>query len=431
MKVTKAERGDWLRYRVLFTALMPLLAAYTAWQALQNRDGRYWRERFGRYRPGEPADVWLHAASVGEVHAAAPLVKHLSLQYPDQQLLVTTVTPSGARAVRDRLPASVRHAYLPLDRPRAVSAFLRRFRPRCGLIMETELWPCLFKACSEADIPLAIVNGRLSLRTLDAAAWFRRLYGQCLARTACVLARSESDRLNYIRLGARPETARNVGNIKFAALEPDRPITPIELGRPYAVAASTRDGEEKAVVRAWRNAGRDDHLLVIVPRHPKRLATILRDLKGSRLAVRSRGEKIGVDTEIYIADTFGELERFIAGAVLVFMGGSLVPKGGQNLLEPAAQGKAVIVGPHMENFQPETALLKEQEAVCQVASEGELAEAFRRLLQEPAIRQLMGEAARRTVQERRDIAERYLNELEACLPEVFRRQDSPYFERAT
>ncbi|SCZ51926.1 3-deoxy-D-manno-octulosonic acid transferase [Thiohalomonas denitrificans] len=417
-----AERRDWLRYRVLITALMPLLGAYTAWQALQNRDGRYRRERFGRYRPGKPADLWLHAASVGEVHAAAPLVKHLSLRYPDQQLLVTTVTPSGARAVRDRLPASVRHAYLPLDRPRAVSAFLRRFRPRCGLIMETELWPCLFKACSDAGTPLAIVNGRLSPRTLGAAAWVRRLYARSLARTACVLARSDSDRLNYIRLGARRETTRSVGNIKFAVLEPDRPVAPIELGRPYAVAASTRDGEEKMVVRAWRAAGRDDHLLVIVPRHPKRLSAILRDLKGLRLAVRSRDEAVSGETEIYIADTFGELGHFIAGAVLVFMGGSLVPKGGQNLLEPAALGKAVIVGPHMENFQSETALLKEQAAICQIASEGELAGAFRRFLQEPAIRESMGEAARRTVQERCDIAERYLDELETCLPEVFRRQ---------
>ncbi len=415
----KAARHDWFRYRALLGGLMPLLAIYTGWQAFKHRDGRYLRERLGHFGSGGQTDYWLHAASVGEVNAAAPLIRQFCAQHPSKRLLITTVTPSGAKTVHDRLPASVAHAYLPLDRPRAMRAFLQRYQPRFGLIMETELWPVLFRMCEEAGTPLAIINGRLSPRTLRSVAWIRRLYAETLSRTRCVLARSESDRLRYIRLGADPERTRSVGNIKFAALEPDRRFTPIPLGRPYVVAASTRDGEEKRVVQAWRHAGREDHLLVIVPRHPKRLSAILRDLKGTRTAVRSRGEASTRETEVYIADTFGELERFIAGAELVFMGGSLVPKGGQNLLEPAAQGKAVIVGPHMDNFTTETALLAGQDAIWQVSSEEGLAEAFRTLLNEPASRQQMGNAARRAVRERTDIAEHYLSELEACLADVF------------
>ncbi len=273
--------------------------------------------------------------------------------------------------------------------------------------METELWPNLYSQCREQSIPLIIVNGRLSARTLNAKPWLRRLYRLCLRQVTAVLARSEQDRLGFIALGGSNEQCKTIGNIKFAAAPAATASKPIELKRPYVLAASTREQEEKLLVEAWKESGISDRLLVIVPRHPKRLSQILDDLQGESVSVRSRGETITDTTRIYLADTFGELTGFISGAELVFMGGSLVPKGGQNLLEAAALGKAPLFGPHMENFLTEAEVLLNQGGAIQVADPHQLAQEFRRLLGDSELLHEMGERARTVVDERRDMAERY------------------------
>jgi 3-deoxy-D-manno-octulosonic-acid transferase len=412
MNRPRARRLDWWRYRLALAALAPAIVLYTLWKGLRYRDLRYVRERLGLAAPGA-AELWLHAASVGEVNAALPLLRGLLQRYGTGRLLVTTNTPTGARALARQLPA-VAHGYLPVDWRFAVDRFLAGARPRLALIMETELWPALYAGCAARGVPPIVVNGRLSPRTLRTAAWLRRLYAEALGGCAAVLARAECDRAGFLRLGAAPDRCETVGNIKFAAAAAG-PIAPVVLGRPYVVAASTREGEETPLLQAWRQTARGDRVLVIVPRHPERLPAIRRrlDAAGARYSVRSRGEAVDAATEVYLADTFGELAGFYAGADAVFVGGSLVPKGGQNLIEPAALGRPVVVGPHMENFQAETRLLLQAEAVRQVGSPAALAATLSELLAEPAAAAALGLRARAAVAAEADVAERYLSAIEA------------------
>lgn len=400
------------RYNLLLRLLALPILAYTLWQTLRERDLRYLRERLGFYRAAPTTrPIWLHAASVGEVNAALPLLESLARHYPQIPLLLTTTTPSGARIAAAKLPAAVHHVYFPIDWRRSVRRFLSVHRPHCALIMETELWPNLYNRCTTQAIPLIIVNGRLSTRTRKARPWLRQLYSLCLQQVRAVLARSEHDRLGFLSLGAPRERCEVIGNIKFSAAPSDSGIEPIDLKRPYILAASTREGEEKRVVEAWKKSGIRGRVLVIAPRHPKRLKQILSDLPGEAISVRSQGEAITDTTQIYLADTFGELPGFIAGAELVFMGGSLVAKGGQNLLEAAALGKVPLFGPYMDNFLCEAEVLLSHNGAVQVRDPTQLALAFRQLLGDEARRREMGRQAREVIDERRDMAERYREEI--------------------
>lgn len=408
------------RYRWLLQLGKPLLLGYTAWQGRQQGEARFYRERRGYYLQAEQdRPLWLHAASIGEFNGILPLIETLREHQPKLPLLLTTATPSSGQLALKRLPAGVSHAYLPVDWPQAVARFFDHFKPRAGVIMETELWPNLFATADARDIPLVIVNGRLSPRTLKAPAWLRRLYAQTLGHTRAILARSEEDRLAFIALGAAADRVSTIGNLKFSAVAEQAPA-PIDLGQPYVLAASTREGEEKLVVEAWCRTNQETHLLVIAPRHPQRRASIIQDLTGFglELAVRSRGERPGAGTGIYLADTFGELTGFISGAELVFMGGSLVPKGGQNLLEPAAMGKAIVCGPHMDNFSDETRLLLENGGLQMVDNVDGLAGVFSQLLEHAGQSASLGQAARQVVEARRDMAWRYYQSLQACLSQV-------------
>lgn len=401
---------------LIYRSLLWLLTPYLRWRFYKEGksygDSAYAKQRRGLGLPRFNAPpLWLHAASVGEFHALLPLIQALCQQHPPQTILLTTNTASSGKVARDKLPQGVTHAYLPVDQVHAMQRFLACCQPRLGIIMETELWPNLYRLCNQRDIPLVIINGRISEKTLRAPAWLRRLYRYCLQQTAQILARSELDRERFLRLGADGKRCRLLGNIKFAALNSEPP-SPIELGRDYVLAASSREEEERLIVQAWQQSGRDE-LLVIAPRHPQRLEAILNDLQpfGLNIAVRSRGEQPDATTHIYIADTFGELRSFIAGAQLVFMGGSLVDKGGHNILEPAALGKAVITGPHMANFLDETRILLEGEGLIQVDSVQALAQVIGELLQGTEKRQLLGENARATVARHADALERYLEAL--------------------
>lgn len=406
------------RYRLLFALLTPLWLGYTLWQALREKSWRYLRERCGYYRgTTAQAPLWLHAASVGELNAALPLIEALRARHPQTPLLLTTATVSSARLAARSLPAGVSHVFLPLDFRAAVQRFLNHYRPRCALIMETELWPNLYAGCAKRNIPLIIVNGRLSVRTRNAPRWLCRQYRCALQRTTAILARSEADRAGFIALGAPAERVQVIGNIKFSA-DIRAAAASLALPRPYVLAASTRDGEEALLWQAWQQAEHADRLLVIVPRHPKRLPEILRDLAlpAEQIAVRSRGQEITAHTRVYLADTFGELTGFMAGADLVFMGGSLVPKGGQNVLEAAHLGKALVFGPHMDNFADEARLLLEQDAAVQVTDAAALGTVFTALLAQPERRAALGGAAQQLVERRRDMATRYAVALEEwCL----------------
>lgn len=421
MNPRRSRTLDRLRYWLVIVGLSPALLVYTLWTAWRHRSMRYLRQRLGLFSRQPSVSYWLHAASVGEVNAIAPLVRLLRQRYPQRSLLITTNTPTGADTVERQFDGEVTHAYLPLDWPMAVQRFLCAFRPRCALIVETELWPNLYRLCERRKIPIVIVNGRLSSRTLKTGRWLRRLYGDAVSGCRAILARSDSDCANFMKLGAAPEQCQVIGNIKFSALTTPDEVAPFDAKRPYLLAASTREDEEKQIVDAWRELPSPRPLLIIAPRHPQRLGAITQVLDGRqiRYAVRSREESLSDTCEVYVADTLGELVPFLLGAELVFMGGSLVPKGGQNLLEPALLGKAVIVGPHMDNFADETRLLRDEGAIIQVADKQELTSAMQALLNDPQRRRELGEQARNLVNSQRDMAERYFEQIDALCLERF------------
>ncbi len=405
-----------LFYRTLLWLFTPILRWRFAREGQRYRDPLFSAQRRGRYHPEFIGGcIWFHAASVGEVNALLPLIEALHSEHPEQSILLTSNTASSGAVARDKLPTGVSHAYLPFDWPEAMQHFLASVQPRLGIIMETELWPNLYRLCREGETPLVIVNGRVSAKTLRAPRWLRRLYRDTLQGTSEILARSELDRERFLRLGANPARCRVVGNIKFAVLD-HAPPAPIELPRDYVLAASSRDEEEVLIAEAWQQSRRNE-LLVIAPRHPHRLATILQELKPFKLktAVRSRGELPDATTQLYIADTFGELRGLMAGAKLVFMGGSLVAKGGHNILEPAALGRAVITGPHMENFHDECRVLLNGGGIVQVSSLKELSEAFNALLQDEVKRRQLGDNALLTLTQQADVAKRYLEALRPYL----------------
>jgi 3-deoxy-D-manno-octulosonic-acid transferase len=401
-----------LKYNALLWALSAPLTIFTIGQALRRGGWRYALQRLGwAYPRFSQRPIWLHAASVGEVIAALPLIERLQTRDSKALILITTATATGAAVAAARLPASVKHAYLPIDWRGAVRRFLRTTQPRCALIMETELWPNLYRGCNAADIPLVLVNGRLSARTLQAGTWMRSVYGATLACVDAVLARSETDRSAFVELGTPTDRVTVVGNIKFSVSSYSHNVAPINIARPYLLAASTHHDEEFLLARLWQNLAHGEHLLVIAPRHPQRAKSILDQLATLRLsvAVRSRGDAISAQTEVYLADTLGELPALINGAALVFMGGSLVPVGGHNILEPARAGKALLFGPYMRNFADEARALLSADAAVQVLDVPTLGEHITRLLGDPQQCDELGNRAKSLLGDYANIADRYLD----------------------
>ncbi|MFK2878503.1 lipid IV(A) 3-deoxy-D-manno-octulosonic acid transferase [Rhodanobacter hydrolyticus] len=400
--------------RFLYTLAMylvtPLIVLRLALRGFRSRP-YYWRwaERFGFFKaPLNLRDsLWVHAVSVGEVNAAEPLIKALKRDYPDAPLVVTTVTPTGTARVRQLFGGSVFHVYLPYDLPYAVNRFLAGVRPRLALIVETEIWPNLYFACRRRGIPLMIVNARLSERSLRGYRP-RPLRGMVRAALGCVdmvAAQSRTDAARYRLIGAPAERVMVCGNLKYDMPVPqDAPVAGARLrehwgaSRPVWIAASTHEGEEQAVLEAHLAVlkGLPDALLLIAPRHPERF----RPLEN---AVRSLGFAAGsysVDGmpapshQVFVIDAMGQLMPFYAAAGLAFVGGSLVPIGGHNVLEPASLGTPVLVGPQTFNFEEITTSLIEEGGALRVPDRESLGEAVQRLLLDDERRHGMGRAAR-------------------------------------
>lgn len=415
----KPRRDSSLRKYSLLLGLLGLPAfLYTAWQAWRYDDRRYLTERLGlaKYTPG-PFDIWLHAASVGEVNAVLPLVELIVRRHPDLSLIFTVNTPTGGMTARDKLPASVVIHYMPIDWQFAVERFTVCVKPRALLVTETEVWPNLYLHCYHKGIHLTIINGRLANRTLSASRWIKRVYCRALEEVYWILARSKQDSDNFLAMGAKEQYTKVIGNIKFSTTSQNM-VEPFVTNRPYVLAASTRDGEERLIAECWKKLAPERRFLIIVPRHPKRLSQILRDLQplDLNIAIRSRNEPITEHTQIYLANTFGELTRFIAGSQFVIMGGSLKPYGGQNILEVARAGKGVIFGPYMDNFSNEAELFVQHEAGLQIKTDAELCATIARLLSEPERASHLGENGLTLMKTTGDMTERYLTELEMLLP---------------
>ncbi len=382
-------------------------------------------ERFGRPGRGRPegALIWVHGASVGESLSILPLIERLLAVRPDVGILVTTGTVTSARLMGDRLPDGAFHQFVPIDRRAEVRRFLDHWRPDLALWLESELWPNLLAETAGRGTPIVLVNARLSRRSF--MRW-RRWPGFArfvLSRFAQCLAQSEVDAERLKALGA--PSPRCPGNLKFAS--PPLPADDETLarlraelgGRTVWLAASTHPGEEAIVADAHeRLAGRFDNLLtVIVPRHPGRGQGVAREMtkRGLKVSLRSRGDAVAPDTAIYVADTMGELGLFYRLAGVVFIGGSLVPHGGQNPLEPAQLDCAILHGPHMTNFQPIVAALKTAGAAQEVADAGALAEAAGELLADPGECQRRAGAAGRVATGQAGVLDRYLEALAPVL----------------
>jgi 3-deoxy-D-manno-octulosonic-acid transferase len=407
--------GALLPYRAALWITSPLLLGYTLRRAARDGGALYLRQRLGAQMPELDAPLWIHCASVGEVNAALPLLKAIRARHPRLALLVTTNTPTGRATLLSRMNHEVTHSFLPLDFGFSISRFLQRLRPRCGLVMETELWPNLYEQCAASGIPLVLVNARLSERTLKAPAPMRAAYRHALSKVTAILAKSNADAGRFLSLGAPRERVETLGNIKFAAPTPNTPRAwPDLVGRPYWLAASTHHDEELRIARIWRHLSGNGQVLVIAPRHPERRVAILKQLRplGLATAVRSRGDAVTSHTRVYLADTVGELDALMAHATLVFMGGSMVRRGGHNILEPARLGKAILVGPHMDNFADEARALLATEAIFMVQDDRELGYALERLQADADLRAALGRRAASFMTQQADIAQVYVQRLE-------------------
>ena len=365
--------------------------------------------------------IWVHAASVGEVQAAIPLIKRLLNNIEKRPVLVTTTTPTGAARVSAVFAQQVQHAYLPYDTADAVHRFLKRIQPQCLVIIETELWPNLLKACVTQQIPVTLASARISARTAARYHYLRQLFSDVLPQVA-VVAQTSEDAERYYKLGALPERTQVAGNLKFD-IEVDQAT--IALGqhlkaalhaRPVWIAGSTHAGEEEQVLQAHRQvlAHQPDALLILVPRHPQRFAQVAQWLTAQpfKFVSRSTGHPPTSEDAVWLIDTVGELMSFYAASDVVFVGGSLVPIGGHNLLEPAALGLPVLTGPSVFNAPDICEALKAQHALAQVKSSQALAEKVIELLRSPMQRQAMGEAANRVVQQGRGALNKVLAQIQ-------------------
>ena len=407
-----------LVYRLIALLFLPAVFVYTLRRANQDGDRRYFWQRLGWKIPvRKDHPVWIHCASVGEVNAARPLIKRLIQDYPTLKFVLSTVTPTAAAVVKKTLPESVLHVYLPFDVRAGVRRFLQHIQPRVGLVLETEIWPGLFAEVRRRNIPLVVVNGRLTNKTLAAPRWIRAFIRQALKAVRLVLAKSEVDEQGYRQLGVAPSRIKVLGNIKFAATSESNCELTRLVERDYWLAASTHEDEERQLAEMIGAKEADPYLLVIVPRHPDRAAGIERQLEnlGVRYAVRSRHEIIGDDTQIYLADTLGELGELMQHAACVFMGGTLVPIGGHNLLEPAVLGKAIVCGPYLDNFMEEAELLKGANALVEVNNVDGLAQAIDRLLASSEEANERGQAAANAVATQAGILDRYVDALKGVI----------------
>lgn len=337
-----------------------------------------WLERFGIFTNAHIATggVWVHAVSVGEVVAAIPLISELLGNADTVPIIVTTTTPTGSARVRQAFGDKVTHVYLPYDLPIYINNFISRLAPKTLIIMETELWPNLLYTCKQRHLKICLVNARLSDNSFANYKKVKFLLRGMLQQIDIIAAQTDVDAKRFIELGADKHSVTIVGNLKF-----DVPMPIIKrdiLNRLVWVAASTHEGEEELIVQIYKSLKQKfpTLLLILVPRHPERFKDVANLLRTHNLSFvqRSAGACPKSDTDVWLGDTMGELDFFYAQADMAFVGGSLVPVGGHNLLEPVATGVATVTGPHIHNFREITAKLAIAKAVAVINSEQELTE---------------------------------------------------------
>lgn len=410
----------------IYVAAIPGLA----WQFWRNRriPGRRARLAgrlgFGSFLAGPT--IWIHAVSVGEMQAAAPLVRALLDRYPQYPVVISTLTPTGADRARQLFGEAVQLRYVPIDLPGSVRRFFDRVQPRLALILETELWPNLYAECGRRNVPLVLASARISPRSVGSYRRLVPLFRQTLSHGIIIAAQSERDVARFLSIGAAPERSHVTGNIKFDFELPAAVIgqgrdwrRTITSARPVWVAGSTHEGEEVLVLDAHRRVREKlpAALLVLVPRHPQRFAPVRELLlrRGEIHVSRSEATATGAEISVLLGDTMGDLMTFYAAADVAFVGGSLVPVGGHNLLEPAAAGCPVLTGPFCFNADAVLRLMVEAGAARVVRDSRDLARQVIGLLGNDAEREAMGAAGRRVLDENRGSLGRLLRLMELLL----------------
>ncbi|SFP76228.1 3-deoxy-D-manno-octulosonic-acid transferase [Geopseudomonas sagittaria] len=419
--------------RTLYTLLLHLALPLIALRLyLRGRKAPAYRQRIAerfafKLSPLKPGGIWVHAVSVGESIAAAPLIRALREHHPELPITVTCMTPTGSERIRALFGDQVQHCYLPYDLPWAAARFLDRARPKLAVIMETELWPNHIHQCARRGIPTVLANARLSAKSARGYARFAGLTRPMLAEMSWIAAQTEAEAERFRQLGARPECVSVTGSIKFdLTIDPELQSRAQALRaswgadqRPVWIAASTHAGEDEIILAAHRRllAEKSDSLLILVPRHPERFEAVhvLCQREGFATVRRSSGQPVGEGDQLLLGDTMGELLFLYALADVAFVGGSLVPNGGHNLLEPAALGLPVLSGPHLFNFLEIAAQLREAGALAEVADTQALHEAVQQLQADSARRQRMGQAGLGVLKANQGALERLLNGLERLL----------------
>jgi len=416
-------------YTLFFYLLLPLIFLRLAWRAW--RAPAYARriaERFAfALPPLKSGGIWVHAVSVGESIAAAPMVRSLQALYPDLPITVTCMTPTGSERIQALFGDSVQHCYMPYDLPWVAQRFLDRLQPRLAVVMETELWPNHIHQCWRRGIPVALANARLSERSARGYARFARLTAPMLAELGLIAAQTPAEAERFLALGARAESVEVTGSIKYdLSIDAQMPELAADLRRQWAaelrpvwIAASTHAGEDEIVLAAHRQLLQrfPDALLILVPRHPERFGNVFELCQRAGLLTcrRSLQQPVEAATQVLLGDTMGELLFLYALADIAFVGGSLVPNGGHNLLEPAALGKPVLSGPNLFNFLEISAQLRNAGALGEVHDADTLADMVDRLWQAPAEAARMREAGQEVMTRNQGALQRLLDGLARLL----------------
>jgi 3-deoxy-D-manno-octulosonic-acid transferase len=413
-----------LVYNTLIYVAAPFALLANLWRGV--RDPAYrdrLGERFGFARVRADQSIWLHAVSVGEVQAGAALVRELARRHPQRTLIVTTGTPTGAQRVQALFGASVRHVYLPYDLPGATRRFLDRVKPRVAIVMETEVWPNLFRECARRRIPLLIASARLSPKSVRGYRWLASLFKDALASGIQIAAQTQGDADRFISVGANPANTHVVGNIKFdlelaADLRSRGQLLRVTQfpDREVWVAGSTHAGEEDIVLAAHAQLlqSHPRALLVLVPRHPQRFDEVKAGLRTRSIEFVARSSQTAPTdkTAVLLVDALGELTMFYAAADIAFVGGSLVPIGGHNLLEPAALALPVLTGPYNFNSPEVANALLARDAALEIGTSEQLATTLASLFDNRERRERLGANALSFVAGNRGALQRLLELIE-------------------
>lgn len=420
-------------YTIVFYCLLPFILLRLVWRSFAAPAyARRWAERFGFFPAliTSKKVVWLHTVSVGEFLAALPMIRRLMAD-ETLHLVITTTTPTGSERVKATLGDTVFHVYAPYDVPDALARFFKRINPAVYLVMETELWPNTLAACARRNIPAILVNGRLSEKSARGYARFSALTRPMLNNLQLALIQNHVDAARFLQLGLSESRLRVTGNIKFdLSLTDDLRVRAAELKKQFInhgdkiiwIAASTHQGEDEIILDAFAEVRKKAHknaaplMLILVPRHPERFEKVgqLCDARGFKTMRRSHGE-LAADMDILLGDTMGELMLLFGASDIAFVGGSLVPNGGHNFIEPAAWGLPLLSGEHLFNFAEVSGLLKAANALDIAHNADELKNNLDNLLSDPELRKQKGENALRVAIENRGALDKTLELIKSVL----------------